>query len=211
MEAGLAAGYAVETAAEGAVGAGIALAKATMPLKANWKRISIGTSLPRSSHSLSIVRGVAYIFGGEEHPREPVENDMHLVTLPSSGADADYKKLSPSPSLEGGEVPTARVGHTANAIDDRIYVFGGRGGKAMEPLAENGRVWVFDTMTAKWSYLDPAEGSNFPEARSYHASAVTAHPLHTSHDQLESRFDPFTCRYGSAWYDLHSRRLPCKR
>ncbi|KAG6997501.1 hypothetical protein G7Y79_00040g076660 [Physcia stellaris] len=189
MEAGLAAGYAVETAAEGAVGAGIALAKSTMPLKAKWKRIYTGTPLPRSSHSLSIVRGVAYIFGGEEHPREPVDNDMHLVTLPSSGADADYKKLSASPSVEGGEVPTARVGHTANAIDDRIYVFGGRGGKAMEPLAENGRVWVFDTMAAKWSYLDPAEGSNFPEARSYHASAATAHPLHTSHDQLESRFD----------------------
>lgn len=190
MEAGLAAGYAVETAAEGAVGAGVALAKSTMPLKANWKRISTGTPLPRSSHSLSIVRGIAYIFGGEERPREPVDNDMHMVTLPSSGADADYKKVSASSATEGGEIPTARVGHTANAIDERIYVFGGRGGKAMEPLVENGRVWVFDTVAATWSFLDPAGGSPYPAPRSYHASAATAHPLHTSHDQLESRFDP---------------------
>lgn len=190
MEAGLAAGYAVETAAEGAVGAGIALAKSTMPLKANWQRISIGTPLPRSSHSLSIVRGVAYIFGGEERPREPVDNDMHLVTLPSSGADADYKKVSARSNNEGGEVPTARVGHTANAIGHRIYVFGGRGGKAMEPLAESGRIWVFDTMTAQWSFLNPPEGSIYPEPRSYHASSATAHPLQTSLEQLESCFDP---------------------
>ena len=190
MEAGLAAGYAVETAAEGAVGAGIAVAKSTIPLKANWKRIATGTPLPRSSHSLSVVRGIAYIFGGEEQPRVPVDNDMHLITLPSSGADADYKKISASPSTEGGEVPAARVGHTANAIGDRIYVFGGRGGKAMEPLAEDGRVWVFDTMAAKWDFLDPSEGSSFPVPRSYHASASTAHPLHVSKEELESRFDP---------------------
>ena len=64
MEAGLATGYAVETAAEGVIGAGVAIAKSTMPLRASWKRISTGTPLARSSHSLSIVRGVAYVFGG---------------------------------------------------------------------------------------------------------------------------------------------------
>ena len=197
METGLAAGYAVETAAEGAVGAGIALAKSTMPLKANWQRISIGTPLPRSSHSLSIVGGVAYIFGGEERPREPVENDMHLVTLPSSGADADYKKVSARSNNEGGEVPAARVGHTANAIGHRIYLFGGRGGKAIEPLAEKGRVWIFDTMAAQWSFLNPPEGSIYPEPRSYHASSAIAHPLHTSYGQLESRFDPLPVDTGT--------------
>lgn len=190
MEAVLAAAYAAETAVEGAVGAGIAPAKSTMPLKASWKRIFIGTTLPRSSHSMSIVRGIAYVFGGEERTREPVANDMHMITLPSSGADSDYKKISASPAKNDGELPAPRLGHTANAIDNRIYVFGGRGGKAMDSLAEKGRVWVFDTMAAKWSFLDPAEGSPFPEPRSYHASAATAHPLHTSQGQLESRFDP---------------------
>lgn len=190
MEAGLAAGYAAETAVEGAVGAGHALAKSTMPLKATWTRISTGTLLPRSSHSLSVVGVRAYLFGGEERPREPVANDMHIITLPSSGADADYKVISASPSAEGGEVPEPRVGHTANTIGDRVYVFGGRGGKAMAALDEKGRVWSFDTMVAKWSFIDPVEGSTYPAPRSYHASASTAHPLHTSHNQLESRFEP---------------------
>ena len=190
MESALAVGYAAETAVEGAVGAGLALAKSTMPLKASWKPISIGTTLPRSSHSMSVVRGVAYVFGGEERTREPVANDMHMIILPSSGADGDYKTISATPLEHDGELPAPRLGHTANAIDDRIYVFGGRGGKAMDSLAEKGRVWVFDTTAAKWSFLDPAEGSPFPEPRSYHASAATAHPLHATHDQLESRFDP---------------------
>lgn len=187
MEAGLGAGYAAETAVEGAVGAGIAIAKSTMPLKAGWKRIPITDSLPRSSHSLSVIKGTAYVFGGEIRSREPVGTDIHAINLPASGnTEADYKVIPAA----GAEVPQARVGHTANVIDDRIYVFGGRGGKGMTPLAEHGRVWVFDAVSKHWTFLDPAEGSLYPEPRSYHASAATAYPLHTSVDQLESRFDP---------------------
>lgn len=187
MEAGLAAGYAAETAVEGAVGAGIAISKSTMPLKARWTRIPLTNTLPRSSHSLSVIKGVAYVFGGEIRPREPVDNDIHCISLPSSGnTEADYKAIPAA----GAEVPQARVGHTANAIDDKIYIFGGRGGKEMTPLAEKGRVWVFDTFSKEWTFLDPANDSPYPEPRSYHASAATAHPLHTSVDQLDSRFDP---------------------
>ena len=187
MEAGLAAGYAAETAVEGAVGAGIALAQSTMPLKATWNQIPLVKALPRSSHTLSIVKGVAYIFGGEIRPREPFDNDIHSIRLPSSGnTEADYKIIPAA----GVEVPQARVGHTANAIGDKIYVFGGRGGKDMTPLMEKGRVWVFDTTSRRWTFLDPVDGSPYPEPRSYHAAAATAYPLTTSVDKLESRFDP---------------------
>ena len=71
MEPGVAAAaYGVETAAEGAIGASVAIAKPTMPLKASWRRVPSDTLLPRSSHSLSIIKGKAYIFGGEKKPRE---------------------------------------------------------------------------------------------------------------------------------------------
>lgn len=53
-----------------------------------WERISI-PPVPRSSHSLNIVAGSAYIFGGEIDPRQPVDNDMHVITLPWSSAGAD--------------------------------------------------------------------------------------------------------------------------
>ncbi|KAL3424559.1 Nitrile-specifier protein 5 [Phlyctema vagabunda] len=141
--------------------------KPTHPVKAKWERIS-APSLPRSSHTLSVVAGRAYIFGGEVNPREPVDNDIHIITL-SSG---DYKKV---PAV-GTEVPEKRVGHTAAVIGERIFVFGGRGGKEMKPLQENGRVWIYNTRTDQWSFLDPLQGTPFPAARSYHSSVAIEKP-----------------------------------
>lgn len=138
----------------------------THPVHAKWERIS-APSLPRSSHTLSVVAGRAYIFGGEISPREPVDNDMHIITL-SSG---DYKKVAAA-----GDVPEKRVGHTAAVIGERIFVFGGRGGKEMKPLQENGRVWIYDTRTDRWSFLDPMQGTPFPAARSYHVSVAMEKP-----------------------------------
>jgi hypothetical protein len=174
MEPGaLAATYAAESAVEGTVGAAIAVAQPTLPLKSLWTPISQSINLPRSSHTVCVVKGRAYIFGGEVKPREPVGNDMHVVTLPSGTAEADYKSIPP----RGDEVPPQRLGHTAVSIADKIYIFGGRGGPDMTALEEKGRVWVFDTMTNSWSFLDPVESSPYPEARSYHCSTATEHPL----------------------------------
>lgn len=174
----VAAAYSVETAVEGAVGATVAMAKATMPLKATWTRIPTDALLPRSSHSLSIIKSKAYIFGGEQQPREPVDNHVHVFTLQTSGNyPADYQIITAKATTSQGEIPCPRVGHTASVVDDHIYVFGGRGGKSMEPLEENGRVWVFDSKMNQWSFLDPIKGSPYPAARSYHASASTVYPL----------------------------------
>lgn len=152
------------------------LAQNTHPLKAKWNRIDT-TPLPRSSHSLSVVAGRAYIFGGEISPREPVDNDMHVITLPSGTVtSADYRAIPAKPEKGGGEVPAKRVGQTAGVIGDRIFMFGGRGGKDMKALEEQGRVWVYDTRTDTWSYLDPAPGTTYPEARSYHSSVAMEKP-----------------------------------
>lgn len=226
--------------------------------QATWERIDV-PPLPRSSHSINIVSGNAYIFGGEIEPRKPVDNDMHVIVLPYSSANADYynvkakatpraaplqiptviepideeeatdkgkekeKDLSdvdlaspgqepaevvtgadsiadgpdPSVSKKGkeparpgadtsalGDVPMARVGHATAVIGNRIFLFGGRGGPEMKPLEECGRVWVFDTKTHLWSYLDPYlpaaepispafadKRQHYPAARSYHSAA----------------------------------------
>lgn len=142
------------------------------PLKAKWDRID-APPLPRSSHSLSVIAGRAYIFGGEITPREPVDNDMHIITLPSGTVtSADYRAVP----AKGEEIPEKRVGHTAAVIAERIFVFGGRGGKEMKPLEEHGRVWVYDTRTDTWSFLDPMPGTPYPAARSYHSSVAVEKP-----------------------------------
>lgn len=60
-------------------------------INGTWEPVDI--SLPRSSHSLDIISGSAYVFGGEINPRKPVDNDMHVITLPWSSAGADYYKI----------------------------------------------------------------------------------------------------------------------
>ncbi|MCJ1439538.1 MAG: hypothetical protein MMC23_000017 [Stictis urceolatum] len=145
-----------------------------MPIKASWHKIKTTPSLPRSSHSLNIIKGRAYIFGGESNAQEPVDSAVHAYTLPSGTVeDSDYNVFYDDRS----EAPPPRVGHTAVTIADRIYLFGGREGKDMMPLEENGRVWVLDTAINKWTHFDPLPGSTYPEARSYHASAANEHPL----------------------------------
>ena len=102
---------------------------------------------------------------------------MHVVVLPSTQlTSADYLTI-PAKAANGGEVPVARVGHSAAVIDTCIYVFGGRGGPDMAALEENGRVWCFDTRTDTWSHLDLADGSPYPEVRSYHTATATSFPL----------------------------------
>ncbi|CAK7216077.1 hypothetical protein SCUCBS95973_002682 [Sporothrix curviconia] len=254
-------------------------------MKGTWQRVPI-PSLPRSSHSINVVAGTAYLFGGEGvESRKPVDNAMHALVLPTGSASADYyaiqaapaKKSAPdAPKLtisgpppesdpvaivepqtvdrgepavaatEGGEeeateeisldskdkgkgkvadgavdeiplpdtplsdVPEPRVGHATAVIGSRIFMYGGRGGPAMTPLEERGRVWVFDTKTHTWCFLDPlaplvpvplqavpgtgkaatvpaapastASRPIFPEARSYHAA--TASELPVSEDDL---------------------------
>ncbi|KAE9378360.1 hypothetical protein N431DRAFT_435487 [Stipitochalara longipes BDJ] len=148
----------------------------THPIKAKWEKVDT-PPLPRSSHSISVIAGRAYIFGGEITPREPVDNDMHVISLPfDSVSSADYKKVPPKPEITGAEVPEKRVGHTAGIIGERIFIFGGRGGKDMKPLQEKGRVWVYDTRSDAWTYLDPIPGTPYPEARSYHSSVAIEKP-----------------------------------
>ncbi|KAM0189800.1 hypothetical protein ACHAPA_008603 [Fusarium lateritium] len=224
-------------------------------MKGTWERID-APDVPRSSHSLNIVHGTAYLFGGEIESRKPVDNDMHVVTLPWSSAGADYYKIKAVPakpdaqpkkveaqpptqatttqepdeptestgeqdiekkldevSLEDeetdssdedefeeapttskgkepagperpemGNVPAPRVGHATAVIGTRIFLFGGRGGPEMQPLDEAGRVWVFDTRSNTWSYIDPAPavvGGNIvpqPAPRSYHTATSIDRP-----------------------------------
>ncbi|CAJ2502866.1 Uu.00g102600.m01.CDS01 [Anthostomella pinea] len=198
-------------------------------MKGTWQHIAL-PPLPRSSHTLDIIAGNAYIFGGEVEARKPVDNDMHIIVLPSSGANADYYavKAKPSPKTQApatiteedetaaqlkdpltevplssppppgtsfeeqpsssttekgkgkplpSDVPSPRIGHASAVIGPRIFIFGGRTSPAgSDTLDEGGRVWVFETKTHTWSYLDPYRTSPSPPPRSYFAAVATDKP-----------------------------------
>ncbi|KAI5197379.1 galactose oxidase [Aureobasidium subglaciale] len=160
--------YAVEHLVEG----GLALAKGiydpTLPLKATIRPIE-DVNLPRVYHSVSEVKGRAYVFGGKTEGDQLVDNAMHMIILPSSGIDStDYQRLEPTSSS-----PPIRYGHSSAVIDDQIYIFGGS--DANGPLEEKGRVWVFDTDRNSWSSLDAAVG-DVPKPRTWAAATASSEP-----------------------------------
>lgn len=56
----------------------------TMPgITAQWTKVIDSELLQRSSQVVAAINGHAYIFGGELRPREPRDNDIHLVALDS--------------------------------------------------------------------------------------------------------------------------------
>ena len=170
----------VSTTVEGGAVAAYGLAQSTQPLSATFTRVSSEAFLPRSNHSLTVVSGRAYVFGGETETGELAGDEVHIVRLPLKKAGnegkPDYKVVPSLGEGEDGKVPGPRSGHTACAVGERIYVFGGRG-KGDKPIEEMGRVWVFDTNTLAWTYIDPASDASIPPGRYLHGGAGSEHPL----------------------------------
>jgi N-acetylneuraminic acid mutarotase len=118
--------------------------------------------VPRSSHSLSVVGDKAYIFGGEIKPRQPVDNHLYVYDLLNEQWNV----------IEDDNAPPPRVGACVATIDEKIYIFGGRGGKE-ELTVLPSDLYEFDTVNNRWSKISVDEG---PERRSYHC--MTASKTH---------------------------------
>ncbi|KAL8933547.1 MAG: hypothetical protein Q9216_006316, partial [Gyalolechia sp. 2 TL-2023] len=171
---------AVSTTVEGAAVAGIGLAQSTQPLNATFTRITSEAFLPRSSHSITVIAGKAYIFGGEESSGKLADDNIHIIKLPAKKpanvGDPEYKCLPSLGEEEDGKVPGPRAGHIACALGHRIYVFGGKG-QDQQVLEENGKVWVFDTETLRWSSLEPSTENPYPSPRYQHSVVASENPL----------------------------------
>ncbi|KAF2828382.1 hypothetical protein CC86DRAFT_368632 [Ophiobolus disseminans] len=165
--------YAAENLLQGAAALVKGITHPTLPIKANLTRIT-SVPLPRTNHTVSVVKGRAYVFGGERAPGQLADNTMHAIILPSSGViEADYTSY-PARAANGlDDVPTPRRGHTSTVIGDSIYVFGGEGKAVAE---EKGRIWVYNTVQNTWTYLDPASGTVYPSQRTGHAAASSDLP-----------------------------------
>lgn len=165
--------YGLKEVAEGAVLLAKGIYDPTLPLKAKLQPIT-SIDVPLAYHTVSVVNGRAYLFGGKSLGKDnelQLNENLHIVILPASGIEsADYKKIERT-----SDAPPTRHGHSASVIDESIYIFGGLG-ENDEAVDEDGRVWVYNTRAAKWTYLDPPEATPRPSARSSHASVASEHP-----------------------------------
>lgn len=146
-------------------------------IKATIKRIDGVEGFARLGHSVAVVNGRAYVFGGEKTAGALAGNDMNVIFLSAyEGQDVDYTSMPARPREKGGPVPGARKGHTAVVIGDAICVFGGEVAEDARAEEKEGRVWIFDTTTNSWSYADPAGDAPYPAPRCGHAAAASELP-----------------------------------
>lgn len=93
--------------------------------KGTWERVDDIPALQRSAHSLDIVAGSAYIFGGGGSD----DNDMHVVRLPVSGASTDYYRIAAMPEKPDQADPTSSD-DAAAAAEEHEPSDGGAGSEA---------------------------------------------------------------------------------
>ena len=199
--------YAAETAIEGLAVGAYAVSKATAPLKVRFHKLkSPSPALTRSSHTLNVVKGKAYIYGGDGTP----DSNMHVITLPADVelGGVDYKcieaKAAETRPLERyadrpgaveedkNLVPESRAGHAAAVTGEVVYGFGGRqaGDMTAPPIDEKGVVHAFDTLESTWRTLRPHPtkcSSGVPCARTYASMASSEHPLPGTAEQASVR------------------------
>lgn len=149
------------------------------------------------------------LYSGELKPREPVDADenskgaIHVFDLAQSSAASDSKWSTVNATSPKASVPIPRVGAASAIIDDRLYVWGGRGGTQMAPLGVEAagvyRCAVTDNaLSGKvvWEKVPAMNESEAPDPRSYHAMVSHAVRIYAS-TPLTSALIILVCRVNS--------------
>jgi hypothetical protein len=153
---------------------------------AKWSYFSRSPALARSSHSLVFDGGVIYLFGGEQSPRQPVDAEPQLIGAlhwlntseknPAwnlSSAMRQRRSSSSSGADDNREVvPAPRVGAAATLDGKTMYLWGGRGGKDMDPLDKHqAGFWKVKVgeVCLTWERVKAVNEEDAPESRSYHS------------------------------------------
>ncbi|XRB16601.1 galactose oxidase [Pseudoscourfieldia marina] len=155
-----------------------------------WVRLAFMGPQPaaRSSHGLSAISdGTLILMGGEgANARSPLGCTIWTLSGESVAAntrdDADLSvdELGQWRMLDDAAfstMPPPRVGHAQAAIDNTVYVFGGRDAVAVGDGGLND-MWAFHANEGRWEKRDM---NTPPHARSYHAmcAADEAKTLYT--------------------------------
>lgn len=122
-----------------------------------WKKIVQKGEIPkgRSSSSLVFNQGKLYLFGGENIPRVPVDEELHSFDLKESKWTIEKTK---------GDLPLKRLAHSMVSVGKNLYLYGGRLQNENDDLKD---LFSYNTETKEWKSLTTKGDSPF--SRSYHA------------------------------------------
>jgi N-acetylneuraminic acid mutarotase len=105
-----------------------------------------------------------FIFGGENVPRVPVDDTVHVFDLDSR----QWSAVQPASAAAAGSTPSwpcARVGAAGTACNGKLFVHGGRTEyNHMQTLSD---LWAFDASSSTWALIE--QQGQAPGPLSYHA------------------------------------------
>lgn len=133
--------------------------------KLEWSTPQVTGMVPyaKDGHSACVIKNKMYIFGGFEYLTDQYSQEVHcldLDTLQWTFIDAQ------------GTPPSHRDFHTAVAVGDRMFVFGGRGDLNSPYNSQEEiycpQVYYLDTITETWVACNPT--GIWPEGRRSHSA-----------------------------------------
>ncbi|KAK7529208.1 uncharacterized protein J3D65DRAFT_175248 [Phyllosticta citribraziliensis] len=162
----------ISTTVEGGLVAGYAIAQPTVPLKASLKRVAVSELIRRQWHSINVIDGKAYVFGGITHDGLLAGNEMHQITLPGAKHTngLDYHAVPAIGSADDSPVPSPRAGHSAVVAGAKIVIWGGRDEHGNSLNGEAPQLWIFDTTTLRWSHTPVPDGPR--DSQFHHGAAL---------------------------------------
>ena len=127
---------------------------------------AIHSLLERSSHTINFIHNKILVYGGENQPRMPIDDNIvayDLTTHAWSIADV----------VNSDKKPCARIGHASCVLGSKLYVFGGRTGVDMGESSLND-LHAYDVNTKTWSQLSANLSSQtHPAPRSFSLSELS--------------------------------------
>ncbi|KAK8233505.1 hypothetical protein HDK77DRAFT_444258 [Phyllosticta capitalensis] len=162
----------ISTTVEGGLVAGYAIAQPTVPLKATLTRIAVSELIRRQWHSINVIDGKAYVFGGITQDGVLAGNEMHQISLPGAKHTdgVDYHAIPAIGSTDESLVPSPRAGHSAVVAGNKIIIWGGRDERGNSLAGEAPQLWTFDTTTLRWSRIPVPDGPR--DSQFHHGAAL---------------------------------------
>lgn len=130
-----------------------------------WSTPPVSGVIPyaKDGHSACVIKDKMYIFGGFEYLTDQYSQEVHCLNLKSY----EWRFIDAK-----GTPPSHRDFHTAVAVGDRMYVFGGRGDLNSPYNSQEEiycpQIYYLDTKTEVWVALNPT--SVWPEGRRSHSA-----------------------------------------
>ncbi|VVC41558.1 Kelch repeat type 1,Kelch-type beta propeller,Kelch repeat type 2 [Cinara cedri] len=121
--------------------------------------------MPRDGHSACVIKNQMFIFGGFQENPTQFSQDLYML---------DFHTMAWSIVKTNGDPPSHRDFHTATAIGNKMYIFGGRGDNdesrvsGKEVYCPN--IYYFDTLTKMW--VCPVVYGDKPNGRRSHSAFV---------------------------------------